>query len=263
MNSLGTSRIECALVGKGVARAAHEDADGAGSNLDRALVRGDGVGAFLTGALNARRSDFHGNAGLDINRPGVGNRILARAADGHAVGVPDGDGAFIDGRTVVVGHHALDAISLRGILVGRKIEVDRALVGVNGIGTRRKETVGTRVNLARDRHVQHIVSLELHLKILGRRRGVAGIAGSLFIWDLFGNGAARHKRSHRSSNHRLRALGLDGGRQFVDDHQGATRLAEHNFEILVHVFSLLDETPLPKWRRTRRRVKKHGMKGGG
>ena len=61
-----------------------------------------------------------------------------------------------------------------------------------------------------------------------------------------GHGAARHERGDRNGDHRLRALGLHGGRQFVDDHQGATRLAEHNFETLVHVFSHYDETPLPK-----------------
>ena len=77
-----------------------------------------------------------------------------------------------------------------------------------------------------------------------------------------GHGAARHERGDRSSDHSLRALGLHGGRQFVDDHQGATRLAEHNFETLVHFFLTMMKLRCRKRRRARRRIKVHRTEGG-
>ena len=200
-------------------------------------------------------AEFHADALLFHNdRAGVFNRGRSLGADAHAVGVLDDDPARIHDLGTIICKDRL-IFPLDAIRAGRDIDftlvrdndilaIDvqtscvrlitnrghpklAAKLGILAFSNRSESTLGTLV-------LEVILTISLHLIPSGVCRSHRHI-GRDFRDNRSCQRGTCHKSGNSSGDHRLRALGLHGGRNFIYNHQGAARLVENNLECRIHV----------------------------
>ena len=210
---------------------------------DGAVVGRNGTLGLITAA------EFHADALLFHNdRAGVFNR-------GRSLGaVLDDDPARIHDHGTIICKDRL-IFPLDAILAGRDIDftlvrdndifaIDvqtscvrlstnrghpklAAKLGILAFSNRSESTLGTLV-------LEVILTISLHLIPSGVCRSHRHI-GRDFRDNRSCQRGTCHKSGNSSGDHRRRALALHGGRNFIYNHQGATRLVENNLECRIHV----------------------------